>query len=250
MIHVFSQAERVWTHKHRRRSSPAFPIDARQTHPKEAAGEGEEVIQASRFARKQINMTQFGSGGPVADIITESIRFILTAVILSVLIHRRGIKSFSEISGWSYIVGGCALICFANLIDITDNFPSLNRFVLIGDTRVEAFLEKVVGHLCGFSLLAYGIWKWIPCMIEHEQLSREQLAQAMAEARALRGLLPICAWCKKIRDAEGKWTSMETYIHTHSDARFTHCACPDCARNALGQLEPTLSNPTEKPDPE
>lgn len=48
------------------------------------------------------------------------------------------------------------------------------------------------------------------------------------ESLVLRGLLPICAWCKKIRDDKGYWTQVESYITSHSSAEFTHCICPSC----------------------
>lgn len=66
-----------------------------------------------------------------------------------------------------------------------------------------------------------------------EQLAKEQvigeLTTALAEVRTLRGLLPICAGCKQIRDGDGAWTSVEAYVARHSDAEFTHGICPTCA---------------------
>ncbi len=56
-----------------------------------------------------------------------------------------------------------------------------------------------------------------------------QLEKALAEVKTLSGLLPICASCKKIRDDRGYWSNIETYIHLHSDAQFSHGICPDCA---------------------
>jgi PAS domain S-box-containing protein len=64
---------------------------------------------------------------------------------------------------------------------------------------------------------------------ERERLIRE-LQDALSKVRTLKGLLPICASCKKIRDDSGYWTAVETYILQHSDAEFTHGICPDCAR--------------------
>lgn len=52
--------------------------------------------------------------------------------------------------------------------------------------------------------------------------------QAMEDAKVLRGLLPICAWCKKVRDDRGYWTQIEAYIASHSDASFSHGICPEC----------------------
>lgn len=57
----------------------------------------------------------------------------------------------------------------------------------------------------------------------------EDLMQSLVEVRALRGLLPICSHCKKIRNDEGYWDQLETYICSHSDAQFTHGICPECA---------------------
>lgn len=57
-----------------------------------------------------------------------------------------------------------------------------------------------------------------------------QLEQSMAEIRTLQGLLPICSWCKKIRDDEGLWTRMEDYLAEHTEASFTHGLCPDCKK--------------------
>lgn len=54
------------------------------------------------------------------------------------------------------------------------------------------------------------------------------LQQALSEVRVLRGFLPICAHCKKVRDDEGYWQQIENYIQQHSDAVFSHSICPDC----------------------
>jgi hypothetical protein len=56
----------------------------------------------------------------------------------------------------------------------------------------------------------------------------EAVGEAVAEVKVLKGLLPICASCKKIRDEDGAWSQIETYIHTHSGASFSHGICPDC----------------------
>jgi two-component system, cell cycle sensor histidine kinase and response regulator CckA len=57
----------------------------------------------------------------------------------------------------------------------------------------------------------------------------EDLTEALAHAKTLRGLLPICASCKRIRDDHGYWEQVEVYIQKHSDAGFTHGICPECA---------------------
>ncbi len=63
---------------------------------------------------------------------------------------------------------------------------------------------------------------------ERKRLIRE-LQEALASIKTLRGLIPICASCKKIRDDQGYWTQVEAYISEHSHAEFTHSICPGCA---------------------
>ena len=55
-----------------------------------------------------------------------------------------------------------------------------------------------------------------------------KLSEAMAKVRTLTGLVPICSACKKIRDDAGFWHQVETYVHDHTDAEFSHGLCPDC----------------------
>jgi len=55
-----------------------------------------------------------------------------------------------------------------------------------------------------------------------------QMAEALEKVKTLHGLLPICAWCKRIRDDKGYWSQVEAYIHAHTGADFTHGICPDC----------------------
>ena len=58
----------------------------------------------------------------------------------------------------------------------------------------------------------------------------QDLEDSLREANLLSGFLPICASCKKIRNDKGFWDQIEEYITKHSQAKFTHSICPDCAR--------------------
>lgn len=68
---------------------------------------------------------------------------------------------------------------------------------------------------------------------KHAEVERENLIAtlqaALSEVKLLSGLLPICAWCKKIRDDNGYYHQLEEYISSHSEAEFTHGICPTCA---------------------
>ena len=69
---------------------------------------------------------------------------------------------------------------------------------------------------------------------EREKLIAE-LQDALAKIKTLKGLIPICASCKKIRDDTGYWKQIETYIHDHSDAEFSHGICPECIEKLYPQ---------------
>ncbi|MGM0577431.1 MAG: response regulator [Myxococcota bacterium] len=64
---------------------------------------------------------------------------------------------------------------------------------------------------------------------EREELIR-RLQAAMKEIEHLRGILPICGWCRKIRDDDGYWKQLEEYLGRHLDTRVSHGLCPECER--------------------
>jgi len=65
----------------------------------------------------------------------------------------------------------------------------------------------------------------------------QELTDALAQVKTLSGLLPICAGCKKIRDDQGYWQQVETYIKQRSNAHFTHSLCPDCVHRLYPELQ-------------
>ena len=71
---------------------------------------------------------------------------------------------------------------------------------------------------------------------EREKLIKE-LQDALAKVKKLSGFLPICSSCKKIRDDEGYWNQIESYIRDHSEAEFSHSICPECVKKLYPDLE-------------
>jgi L-lactate permease len=69
------------------------------------------------------------------------------------------------------------------------------------------------------------------------EASNLELKDVLAQVKTLSGMLPICASCKKIRDDEGYWEEVASYISKHLDVFFTHGLCPVCAKKALLELE-------------
>jgi len=64
----------------------------------------------------------------------------------------------------------------------------------------------------------------------------KSLTDYIAEIKMLRGIVPICSFCKKIRDVEGIWTEIEAYVSKNSEARFSHGLCPECEKLHYGDL--------------
>lgn len=72
--------------------------------------------------------------------------------------------------------------------------------------------------------------------------TNENLQKALLEIKTLQGIIPICSYCKKIQDEKGLWNQLELYIHSHSDAKFSHSACPDCYSQQITQLTADIRN--------
>ena len=87
----------------------------------------------------------------------------------------------------------------------------------------------------GISVLFRDISERRTVEAERERLICE-LQAALADVRTLRGLIPICAWCKKIRNDLGYWEQLELYLKNHSEADFTHGMCPGCVRKQTEAL--------------
>jgi PAS domain S-box-containing protein len=82
------------------------------------------------------------------------------------------------------------------------------------------------------------------------EMEREKLISDLQEAlnniKVLKGLIPLCAWCKKVRDDKGYWKKVERYIEENSDASFTHGICPNCLQKTdpetYGEYEGKIRN--------
>ncbi|MFH1076422.1 MAG: PAS domain-containing protein [Pseudomonadota bacterium] len=113
-----------------------------------------------------------------------------------------------------------------------DNFEVEHKFEGIGEKIMVLNARRLQGE-CGKTQL---ILLAIEDITDRKQAQKErdklsgELQDAHAKLRILKGLLPICASCKKIRDDAGYWTQLEAYIRDHSEAEFSHSICPDCVK--------------------
>jgi len=81
---------------------------------------------------------------------------------------------------------------------------------------------------------------------ERERLIAK-LQNALAQVKTLTGLLPVCAWCKKIRDDGGYWQEVEAYVTIHSNAQVTSSLCPDCKHTHFPDVGGPMPAPTPRP---
>ena len=101
-------------------------------------------------------------------------------------------------------------------------------------------IKNAAGEVMGASCIARDISQQEQAERERlvAQAEREQLLanlqEALKQVKSLQGLLPICAFCHKIRNADGSWERLESYISSRTDAAFTHGYCPECAEKHYG----------------
>lgn len=129
----------------------------------------------------------------------------------------------------------CALVWFG--ADVKSGHTYSSHFYGVWNTTIR---------LCSFLAIGWSVQK-IHSLLVAERNKSEALGRSLSEIRILQGLLPICAQCKKIRDAEGTWQHLEVYIGEHSNARFSHGYCPECARKVLE--EAGITGRTSEPEP-
>jgi len=118
------------------------------------------------------------------------------------------------------------------------------------EIQVEAQWQIVWGEdgrLLGFQGVTRDVTERKRMEAEREHLIGE-LTQALAAVKTLGGMLPICGQCKKIRDDQGYWSSLESYLSRHTDATFTHGLCPDCTQSFRNEMR-ARRRPGDSGDP-
>ncbi|MHB8070235.1 MAG: Tll0287-like domain-containing protein [Desulfobaccales bacterium] len=102
--------------------------------------------------------------------------------------------------------------------------------------QINTWVRYILVWLLGVCGIAWGSHQLSRSLEEQRRGAEErekllgELQEAMAQVKVLSGILPICANCKKIRDDQGYWKQVETYIRDHSEADFSHSICPECAK--------------------
>lgn len=185
----------------------------------------------------------------MAVIVVFSILFQLTAAVLAV----RLIRITKRKVAWLLIASAIAFMTLRRI-------ESLATLLHGGTINSSLVIFEVIGLTISILLLSgiYLIKPLFTSIVRSEEelqalnvklkaLSQEQealiaeLREAFDSIKTLKGMLPICASCKKIRDDKGYWNQIEAYVSEHSEAEFTHALCPECARKLYPELYPDNS---------
>lgn len=113
------------------------------------------------------------------------------------------------------------------------------------DWEVDEFFTVAILLMMGFGCFA-GL-RWREALLAQRRLKEKarELEQAISEIHQLRGIIPICAACKRVRDDQGYWHQVEHYIRERTEAEFSHSLCLECA----ARLYPELSLGSRDGDP-
>lgn len=119
-------------------------------------------------------------------------------------------------------------------------------FVIAGKIDLLERLEAILQHhekwepdeiitvalFMVIALAVFSVRRWIDingaCTVL--QVRNAELQKALTQIKELKGIIPMCSGCKKIRDDSGYWHPVESYIQTHTRAEFTHGICPECTK--------------------
>ncbi len=112
-------------------------------------------------------------------------------------------------------------IPYTYFILLTANRTTPENYALATDAGVDDFLTKPIDREA----------------LQMRLRVAERILQFTAEIRQLKELIPICVYCRKVRDEQNYWEQVETYIQKETGSRFSHGACPECCEKEIAQLD-------------
>lgn len=129
-----------------------------------------------------------------------------------------------------------ALILFFSMavFMLAAKYDFLERLVAISQLHEEWEIDELitVALFLVNAIAVFSIRRWIEFRHANAVLFQRNhaLQEALIQIKELKGSIPICSACKKIRDGKGFWHQVESYIETHTHAEFTHGICPECTQ--------------------
>jgi K+-sensing histidine kinase KdpD len=158
-------------------------------------------------------------------IISVAVATLMTFPLRYVTVHNLGLFLIAAVmlsARYEGVVAGVASALLSTLVFdlLFDQRPYHLDFDLAALIRAAAF--------CSFALLVGSLEKQRQHAMHSLQETNRNLQHTLDEVKTLRGLLPICVYCKQIRADDGSWVRLESYIREHTQADFTHGMCPEC----------------------
>lgn len=122
-------------------------------------------------------------------------------------------------------------------VQVTLSLLRLAYTVLYGTNESGLMTSGSVQALFIMATFAAALFTGVGLIVLNSQRTEQELKAATAEVKTLRGIIPICASCKRVRDDKGYWNAVEAYVHDHTGAEFSHSLCPDCVRRLFPDVE-------------
>jgi hypothetical protein len=156
-----------------------------------------------------------------ASIVVISLTLIFIVLRCAFISHRKIALIFNE-KNWLLITTFILLSLWLFLRAFLNILfeKNVSNFILSGSIQGFSIIIGSISHI----FIAIGL------VIINAQRLEKTIIDANKEIKTLRGFLPICSYCKKIRDDKGFWNQIETYVKDHSDAYFSNSICPECAK--------------------
>ena len=114
---------------------------------------------------------------------------------------------------------------------------TMGETAIQGMTELAVLQSYLVANLLGIltSIQLHRRKRQLFLAVLRQRELTANLEQALAEIRTLRGILPICAHCKRVMNSAGAWEQVEVYVRKHTHAEFSHDICPDCEKEHFGE---------------
>jgi hypothetical protein len=168
-----------------------------------------------------LNFAWFFNGGSQGP--TQMV-FFSAAIVYTVI--------FVGMTRWIFL--SFFILNVSSLYYLEYSFPKLVTGYASQVVRLQDFLLTVPAAIIMCVLMVLAVLGAHDADRQGLAQSKTELEARLAELRVLKGLLPVCAACKKIRSKDGVWEQMEVYIEQHSHASFSHGLCPECMPLYMG----------------
>lgn len=166
-------------------------------------------------------------------LISVGIATLLTFPFRQVTVHNRGLFLIAAVmlsARYEGTAGGIASALLSTVVFdwFFDRTPYHLDFNLAAVIRTLAF--------CSFAFLVASLEKQRRRAMQFLEETNQTLQHTLDEVKTLRGLLPICVYCKQIRVEDGSWLQLEKYVREHTYADFTHGMCPECYKKHYPEI--------------